>query len=249
MDWLTVAERLAVGKSKRVNCECGDGHSASISRLPLGYSYFCFRCSKKEFIRGHLEIKDLKPIEEEIVCIELPKSVALPDIARIYLWKIGIGTYLIEKYGITWSIKMERLILPCEVNQELVAYIGRDVSGRRKIKAVNSIDRNSPYHMSKNSLGDIVCLVEDYFSCIKVGEVIPCISLNGTKLSSVEELKGYKTVVIWLDPDKAGRNGAIKIKKQLQSQFVIVIINSKRDPKYHSIKEVRDAISAKVACS
>jgi DNA primase len=57
-------------------------------------------------------------------------------------------------------------------------------------------------------------------------------------------LKRGGVVNVWLDPDKAGREGAAKIIKQLHAYGVQTRnILSARDPKLHSREEIKEILN------
>ena len=89
-----------------------------------------------------------------------------------------------------------------------------------------------------------IVLVEDAFSCIKVGEVAACWALNGTALTEevTKKLTRMSEVTVWMDPDSPGRRAAVKIKKALGSITRVKIITSDRDPKYYTIEEIKEIL-------
>lgn len=248
MDWLTLAEELSVGHTRRIDCECGTGKSAIISNTDMDYHIHCFRCGlHKNSRKKNLK---LKINGDEITCVsmELPKqySTTLNQSSIVYLWEKGIYPSLAKKYKLGWSEKLQRLIIPVYLRNELLAVMARDVTGLMRRKVLNSVGRKDTLFYSKSAecwTREIV-LVEDAFSCMKVGEVKPCWSLNGTALTAevVTKLLQMKRVTVWLDPDGPGRRAAIKIKKRLGSLVPVRIIQSERDPKYYTIKEIEEIL-------
>ena len=101
--------------------------------------------------------------------------------------------------------------------------------------------------INSNTLRDnVVVLVEDPVSCIKVGEVLPCVCLLGTSLKESQLLyltKNYKKCIIFLDGDGAGIRGSLKVKKQLSSYLSCEIINVKgKDPKDLTYEELTEKL-------
>lgn len=248
MDWLTLAEELSVGHSRRTDCECGTGKSAIVSNTDMDYHIHCFRCGLHQNSRKK-NLK-LKIIGDEITCVELtlPQdySTALTQRAQLYLWEKGIYPTLAKKYKIGWSEKLQRLIVPMYKKEELLAVMARDVTGLMKIKVLNSVNRKDTLFYSKSAECSPrrIVLVEDAFSCMKVGEVTACWALNGTALTKevTKKLTRMSEVVVWMDPDGPGRRAAVKIKKALGSLTRVRIILSDRDPKYYTIKEIEEIL-------
>lgn len=88
-------------------------------------------------------------------------------------------------------------------------------------------------------------LVEDFASAIVVGEVHPCWALNGSSLTQnvIAKLAEKSKIISWLDPDKAGRLGALKIKQRCTFTDTHVVLTNK-DPKYYSNKEIEEILHA-----
>lgn len=91
-----------------------------------------------------------------------------------------------------------------------------------------------------------ICLVEDVVSALKVGQVEECLALGGTYLKP-HQLRfilrnGYRRVLIMLDGDKAGRDAALKIHRQLGLLIRMKNIVLKKDPKAHTINEIRELL-------
>lgn len=248
MDWLTLAGELSVGHSRRIDCECGTGKSAIVSNTDIDYHIHCFRCGLHQTSRKK-NLK-LKIIGDEITCTEftLPQdySTVLTQSAQLYLWERGIYPTLVRKYKLGWSEKLQRLIVPVYKKDDLLAVMARDVTGLMKRKVLNSEHRKDTLFYSKSAecLTEKIVLVEDAFSCIKVGEVAACWALNGTALTEevTKKLTRMSEVTVWMDPDSPGRRAAVKIKKALGSITRVKIITSDRDPKYYTIEEIKEIL-------
>lgn len=249
--WVDICQALELGKSARLNCECGPGKTAHISNNPSYYRYYCYRCSKEETIqKENRKITDLKIKGNEICQIDqtLPEDYVmdLPDPAIVWLWNRGIGTYLQQQYKLGWSEELNRLIVPYYKKNELIAILARDITGKMERKALNSENRKDSwfYSIKAESKGKTLVLVEDCFSAMKVGEIEACVALNGTSLdnSGLKKCLVWKKIIIMLDPDKAGKNASIKIKHKLQSLVETKIVCPPRDPKYLSIQELKELL-------
>lgn len=75
-----------------------------------------------------------------------------------------------------------------------------------------------------------VVIVEDILSAGRVGHFIPCDALLGTT-TNAHRYDSYTTVLLWLDPDKAGQKGITKMIKALRWTTAFKVITSRADPK------------------
>ena len=244
MDWVEIAEELEVSTSTRINCECGVGKTAQVTHNFNHYRLWCYRCSRQE-IKKKSNVKLTVKGKELCQKLELPKdfTTEIPDIAMVWLWKRGIGKALWTKYNLGWIEEVNRLIVPCRKQGKLVGVIARDVTGTMERKVLNSVGRTDSWFYAVNEhslLPMTLVVVEDCFSCMKVGEVQDCVALNGTSLDHEGVLKclKYSTVVVLLDPDDAGRRASSKIKKQLGSLVDVRVLCPDKDPKYLTKEEI-----------
>lgn len=182
----------------------------------------------------------------------------------LWLLKAGIGYDLARHYGIGYSPRANRVILPVYKDKELIAFIARAVDGekpkyiaRHKDGFHNAVFRSDATTIlpvssvaqaisSENKEIDVLVIVEDYLSAVRVGRITRSVSLLGTANKAdalLPELGSDTKAVVWLDPDKAGRNGRNKIARSL-SLFGVepLLLNTKRDPKFYSNREIRELI-------
>lgn len=107
----------------------------------------------------------------------------------------------------------------------------------------NLIHIINPSHMYVAS-GSIV-LVEDLISGMKVGQVIPTLTLFGSNINlkrlATIKLLGYDEVIVWLDWDK--REYAIKAAQLAQSIGLKArVIHTHQDPKEYSIEQIKETL-------
>ena len=173
----------------------------------------------------------------------------------LWLLKAGIGYDLARHYGIGYSPRANRVILPVYQDKELIAFIARAVDGekpkyiaRHKDGFHNAVFRSDDSTKLVHPDGplDVLVIVEDYLSAVRVGRITRSVSLLGTANKAdalLPELGSDTKAVVWLDPDKAGRNGRNKIARSL-SLFGVepLLLNTKRDPKFYSNREIRELI-------
>lgn len=90
-----------------------------------------------------------------------------------------------------------------------------------------------------------ICLVEDVISAIRVSKFMDVICLGGTYLSKYDKevIQQYNQVVIFLDPDSAGREAAKKIRKELKLTMKCRIIRGTQDPKCYPDEELKEILN------
>ena len=259
MSWLEVAQTLPLGRSTRFMHECGDDKAAIVSHTEAGYSGYCFRCGKLGF-EGHgyrtlaqlQKVKDLNEkasnwgTSEEAHRVEI--QLEIPTEGLLWLARGGISPSRAKKLGIGWSEEMQRVILPFyDDSGNIIYYQARAVLRGQKPKYLNpSADKSKLlYWGGVNDSYTRVVVTEDILSAIRVGAHIPTCSILGTKISDYQasQLSKYQRISFWLDPDKAGQQGAIDCKRRMSLiHNKIDIITSDRDPKLLSDREIRDKL-------
>lgn len=261
--WLKMARQLPYGQRKKIIC-CGSDPSMIISHSYKGYSGHCFRSSDHGGFKPHgqLSLDELKQRAaggQELMAgpIQLPQDFTLeiPPNKMLWLLKAGVGYELARKYGIGYSARSNRVILPVYQDNELIAFTARAVDGEKPKyiarhkhgynSAIFSSDPSTILPHRYGSLG-VVVIVEDYLSCVRVGRITPTVAFLGTSNKAdalLPKLGSDTKAVIWMDPDKAGRNGRNNLARSL-SLFGIepILLNSKRDPKFYSNREIRELI-------
>jgi len=121
----------------------------------------------------------------------------------------------------------------------------------RNLLPEDSVPKYTTHYVSERSNGDpawfnrlstkTLVITEDYLSAYRVGFNTPhsSMALLRTSLSDKAlfdiESKHYETIIIWLDPDEAGRKGAAKVYEKL-NHFLphntnIVIFDLDKEPK------------------
>tara|TARA_R110000868_G_scaffold346893_1_gene607987 strand:+ start:776 stop:1447 length:672 start_codon:yes stop_codon:yes gene_type:complete len=158
----------------------------------------------------------------------------IPRKAMQWLLSYGISQEEINEYGIKWSPKQDLLVLVDRVDY----WQGR-CFGVTNIKYRSH--GNKP--LTIYGQGDILILVEDVLSAIKIARLRGefCASpLLGSSLSYAAEkqlIKTYKKIYVWLDRDKAVN--AIRIKNKLKGKGITSkAIVTPLDPKEYSKGEL-----------
>ena len=246
-DW----ESLDEGETIRVHCNhptCEDKNDAfTITRILGGCIYNCYRCgtsgsvfkgsNPKEAISRIDAIRNKRYINAKSNAarhrVQLPRDhiplvtydKAIPPHAHAYLYQYELDDEDFDKYYISYSPKLERIIYPIYDNTKLIAWQGRDIYYNRNLELFNKgflkrkpLKYYTEYYNSNNNIilyykllnnnNNKIILVEDIISAIKLYNhynynIIAL--LNSTlhnRLITDLSLRDYKEVIIWLDPDK-----------------------------------------------
>lgn len=251
MEWLEVAKTIPLGQKTRIDCECGDGKTAIVNHGMQNYTLHCFRCSRTEYEwKGKLSLQELTAIRQINEEANKPHPVTLPtdmtlDVplqGRLWLYSCGISETVWRKYGVGWSDRLRRVILPVYKNNEIVWWQGRSVDSSIKPKYVQpSADRETLMFTSHGD-SSVCVVVEDIASAIRVGEIITAHSLLGTSVttSQLMQLGQYEKVIVWLDSDSAGRNGSYKLRRGLSLITDVIATETELDPKCLTPQQIKE---------
>lgn len=209
--------------------------------------------------------------------VYIPEHITFnPDKFSLYVlnWLYQYGLYKsdIKKYNIGYipyeefktkselEFKGESLLFPIISNLEIGNYQRRFFPDKKILTVGNKELIFLP--QKDSSFCDKIVLVEDYISAIKVSGVIPSMCLFGTKLkeNQLEECLRYRNIIIWLDGDKPGQDGANKIYKKLCDTikyrcklnafnsmcYNVRIITTDNDPKTYSSTEINTILNCSI---
>lgn len=209
---------------------------------------YCFSCgySSRTYSKPNL-------LKRKDIDIFLPEDITLqlPIIAKNWLNKYEITDkeYLSNK--LCFSPSKYSLIFPVWIEGNLEAYIGRYLGDNHDHpKWVGYGINNKLYYILHNSTyinSTSLLVAEDIVSAIKISRFISCMPLfnahiSKEKLQRIYEL-GYKTLYIWLDPNK--RNESIKFAEQARLYGLEArVIFSDKDPKEHDESFILNKISS-----
>lgn len=262
MSWLTLAENTPQGSHQKVKCinACGQDRSMIINHSHEWYSAYCFRCGKiGAKSKGYQTLHQLEKIREldraarlHSKVLELPQDTnydveSWPSEARFWLHSASIyGGRLCER-RIGYSVHLQRVVLPVyDASGCLTFYQLRRIYGTGPKYISPSINRESILYWctpEQFSLDEVI-VVEDILSAIRVGKHIPCVSLLGTKISTQQAaaLSHFKQVTTWLDPDIAGIEGAVAVRRAMNLVTETRNIKSTLDPKMLSDRKILEVL-------
>lgn len=225
--------------------------------------YFCFRCGvKKSCDKSHYAFR---PAPLQAAAIKVPNVTCdfSPNVLQ-WLYKYYIFEDLIKKYGIYYvpsdEVSEESLLFGIYEEQELVFWQRRFFPSKRFITGG---DKNTPFLiMSEKCIhnADTIVLVEDFISAIRVGEHANVLCLWGVHVNNVMSkllANLNMNIVIWLDPDEAGKKAAnellIKLTKNaeysakyrafsVRESRMISILETGKQPKDYSDFELSNIL-------
>ena len=257
---------LNEGETIRVHCDhwkCEDKHDAfTITKIIGGCVFNCYRCgtsgiytvgsNPREAISRVNQLRDHRTnCQNTNSCnytIHLPDDhiplvthdKAIPAQAYGWLYRYELDDEDFDAHYISYSPKLERVIVPIWQDHKLLAWQGRDINYNKNILLYNnkylkhkplkyyteynsSINNNKKLYFILNNrykVNNNIIIVEDPISCIKVHnyyQVTTVALLNSTlhnNLIQDLQLRNYNTTYLWLDPDAEMRSlqGALRWK-------------------------------------
>ena len=208
--------------------------------------FFCFSCWVRTNKKGYTRVYKTEEVDEDLVCDHdiTFKVDRFSRAAKSWLYKSGVTDNLIKLYKIGYIPELDRVYIPNYRGSTLIGYQTRALTFYDKPKYLGKGPKMC--YLSQGIKTPEVILVEDVMSCIRVGEHISTISLQGTSLNDEglgQVLGTFRSVKIWLDNDVAGIEGAKKLMGRLSLFIPCSNIVTIKDPKTYSYSEIGDIIS------
>lgn len=175
----------------------------------------------------------------------------IPTHRAIWLLKASIGFDVAGRYGIGYSPKLDRVIIPIMDSGELVAFTARAVDTQPKYIARYKYGSSAVFTSLPDVRGlfDLV-VMEDQLSTIRVGRYNLSRSLLGTSAdgeTAMALLKGIEdphSIALWLDGDKAGKKGRDAVARRLGLLGLNVTkITTPKDPKLYTNREIQEILA------
>jgi hypothetical protein len=232
-------------------------------------NYFCFSCERSTPIRKLDQILEIAPAIED-QCLPKYKATMLkvdqhysylPFQKAVSIAKnANMTNELLYKYDIhmtadlqVWSKRKQayvsmgpRLIIPHPGGFEAKTLANSHI---KYITAGHKDRLFVAYDWP--GVVERVCIVEDIFSAIRIGEFMPCVSLIGTNLTKTKERQLWnmsKRFLIWLDSDRAGRKATAKISSRLEwvAESILTQVST-LDPKCYTDEQLEELLDEKVS--
>jgi len=174
----------------------------------------------------------------------------LPAAGFRSLLKYGITLEEIKEYGISYSPRYNRLIIPVTdydvttTKRSIVTWQGRNLG---------KVTKENPKYIfakgAKNNGGllysnSTCCMVEDMLSAIKVARVCSAMCLSGSHVSDniISRLTMFDKLFLWLDLDKAGKSTHLSSRISSLLSIPCRSIITELDPKEYSTNEIKTQI-------
>lgn len=204
-----------------------------------------------------LQLPKFKRKVEDIEPNDLPATSRLDENAFEYLKKRHISRATAIEYNIRrckTGYYKDYIIIPiCDENGRVVTFEARYVGTEKKKKVLypkDSPDKLCIFNLEKAKKYDSVVDVEGIMDCLSMvsRDMENTITMFGVSMSSHQrELikNNFEEVILFLDPDEAGRIGSSKLKEDLAALVSVKVAKSyvKKDVKYLTTSDIRDALS------
>lgn len=220
-------------------------------------SAYCFRCGEKGYYKpdGFRKASIMPAVSSSCGSLCLPtggydKFEQWPAEARRWLFTARLGKIEAELHDMVYVPWMKRVVIPCydpDKPDTILGYNARGIGDFEGPKWVaKSVDNQRFFWHPKDIIynNNIIYIVEDILSSIRINNYYNSISLNGTNLRSGTKnylVKHYNTFIIFLDNDNSlVCSKALEIKKELSLYGQTSIITLATDPKNLSNKQLRE---------
>lgn len=222
------------------------GCSSSDAMFKYDNGYYCFSC-QKSFNFNKLKIETIKISHIEQDRVQLPEDIEYtPENFSVealeWLYQYDILSSLIYEYKIGYSPSLQRVVLPNYVDKSmLLSYQTRSLSKYDSPKYLSYGPKS--IMRSRGPLTDTVVIVEDYISCIKVGQSCKAVALLGTKTENLDQIiSWYPRIIIWLDSDGAGQRSAQKLLQTCSLYRETRNIITELDPKGYTKSQIEEIL-------
>lgn len=259
-EWEAIASALPVGRSRKIGTGCSNSPALRVSNEPTMLRAYCFACGQTSVVQKVLTMQEQlaqlasQKAEEQAVKgywyyapagEKDPRS--WPLLARCWPLKAGLTYPEIQQMGLTYSEALRRVIIPVGDwwQGRAIDRLTLPSEGRPPSKYLSPM-REPPAGFHYGSTGPLV-LTEDCLSAFKVslcgarGWPVLGTKLPDRRLGAlVKAARESGRVLLWLDPDPAGRKAAAKFTSLLEMYGVATrdVVSSK-DPKLHAREEIQ----------
>lgn len=201
---------------------CGQGTRTPCFAI-YNDGYHCYSCGKNKHGKSH-EYAFRPQIQTNNLAF--PRITLNPNEFSLnvlqWLYKYYVFEDLIYKYKIGYSLPYngseESLVYGCYDKNELLFWQQRFFPSKR---FKTGGDKNTLF-LIETFKSKYIVLVEDFISAIRVGEHVDTLCLWGTSLNykMINFLKFQnRDIIIWLDPDDAGRTASKKLLEKLKTNL------------------------------
>jgi len=215
---------VALGNTERYDCPvCGGRNTFTVTNNQGTIIFNCYRagCSARGAWHKGRTREELKSLKDKRT--SSPKPFKLPDYIQYGLANSKVVQYLHKHYcrdfahrlPIAYDPRQDRILFLIKDEDTIIGAVGRDLSGKSKLKSLNYHDNISKPFIIGDT--DTVVIVEDCTSACSLlrNPEYTGLALLGTNLKSayIPWIKKYKKVIVALDKD--ARSKSLSIKKHL----------------------------------
>lgn len=225
--------------------------SDAYTQYPDG-SAFCFSCGK--YFPAELSLQSIKKRLVKIKVAkemkELPHDVqySIPKEPLAWLKSYGLSSQEIQNNKYMWSPSTHMLIVvSVDSEQNVIFWQGRFFP-KQEPKVIGFGQKDHlKFGGTETGLPDVLIVVEDFVSAIKVNRFQTCLCLFGSHIPPELVLRlrklGYKKLVIWLDPNKSKESLSFSRRYSTLFSSGCTSIISTKDPKEHSNNEIQEYLN------
>lgn len=212
-------------------------------------SEWCFGCRSYtpphgQAIVNNYVAKRSKPQGYKNVTLPEDALPYLPNHAKAWLAKYHLTKEELSELAPLYSFEKDLLIFPIYAQGELIMYQGRYFGDKPKHPKYLTYGAKDVLHILGDTTRDVVCVVEDIISAVRVASVIPAMPLFGSVLSLKDANRLsllFSSLFVWLDRDKA--NESIKTSRTYAPLFNQTrSIITELDPKEYAHAEIQSTL-------
>lgn len=255
-----IGEGLAPGRRARANHSCGPGRTMIVSRDADRTTAWCFRCnSGPPPVHHRLSMQDniMRVFNPGVAAAEAEATASCdppddynpcmgdwPVSARVWLARYGFSTGALPIEA-GWSESLQRLVLLVRDGDAAMTWTARAVDARKPKYLTGPLPENAVANaIPSRRIWAPPVVTEDWVSAVKVAAAgRHAYSLLGTYAKPATLLRLFRAqeVIVWLDPDEAGQTKAAQLCATLRAYGGTPRnVLSLRDPKLHSLQEIRE---------
>lgn len=261
-EYVPIGEDLEIGEQVHINhkdCPAGQDTKRRLyikrgdedgNDVILAYCQHCSRSGayRKPYARS------IRPKKEVTGTNELSNGTLPSDCTgdweewplrgRLWLLHGGISECDGRKYGLTYSPKHDRVVLPVynTSSGKLKGYQMRSLNEVDKPKYLTEVFEK-PFYWYSGHVSDTLVIVEDILSAIRVSKYHSSIAVLSSGMSddvySIIGKSKYTNFIVYLDNDNAQvKKSQLKIANKLKLLGKVTVIKSDKDPKELSDTEL-----------
>lgn len=212
----------------------------------------CFSCG------WHKSYGEVEGIEDKVSVTYVPFPYSSSDVEGIYKIYPLLSFALLDKYKVQLKSIINKntntpsrvIYLPCYLDGEYRGHQLKQLDSTPKyLSHVN--DPLIYYTKLKTEHCETLVITEDWLSSIACSQIkhTEGLAIAGASFKANSELYKFidkirpDKIVIWLDDDETGRNGARKVDMLLSNLYLTRIVYNRKEPKECTVQELGNLIN------